>query len=158
MKCACPNPLPPTEIGLCAGCGLERELYVLINARLFDEDRFAAEDGLIAWLEKLVELNESYLDAYPNTPLLYESKIRYAANNILDGFLDISNALRRGRADADTLVCWRVTELRRQGIDAHPEIVKIPRQDGGITYTCRVRLPDGSVEDVVEIVRGRKSS
>lgn len=65
----------------------------------------------------------------------------------------VAALLERGEGDVDALCAWRAAEYRTQGVDAKVELVKIPRADGGITYTCRVRLPDGTIEGIQEKMR-----
>ena len=62
-------------------------------------------------------------------------------------FADALTCMKRGWADCDDLVPWRVAELQEQGIKAG---IKIYWRESAerITYHVETRLPDGSVEDV----------
>lgn len=104
-------------------------------------------EGLHETFRLLVEAGERYLAAHPGTPPLYESGVRYVRSD-REAYRDIAMMLETGQGDVDELVCWRIAELRRQGIDAKPELVK-----SGTSYVVRVRLPDGSIENMQERVK-----
>ena len=118
------------------------------GAALFQGPEGGVESSLMyrAMLGKLVEYDEAYLAEYPDTPKLYDSGVRCVRQ--LEGVSDIGSCIVRGEGDVDSLCAWRVAELRRQGIKAEVVLVQVPRPDGGVTFTCRVRLPDGTDEDV----------
>ncbi len=97
-------------------------------------------------LETLSKIDKAYLERHKDTPALYNSGVKLAPTYET---LDIYTALANGAADIDTLVCWRVAELRVQGIDAKPHIVEIKRPYGKV-YTCVVKMPDDTIEDVQE--------
>ena len=64
-------------------------------------------------LEALTIANVAYLLKYPNTPLLYESGVRYLSEPPgRDDWQDIPDTLARGNGDCEDLACWRVAELR----------------------------------------------
>lgn len=58
--------------------------------------------------------------------------------------------VQAGVVDTESLVIWRVIELRAQGVRAEPFLTW--RADGNVRhYSIRVRLPDGSVENGGEV-------
>ena len=65
-----------------------------------------------------------------------------------DQYATESSCIARGEGDVDSLCAWRVAELRRQGLAAEVVLVMNRSADGGVPFTCRVRLPDGTYEDV----------
>ncbi len=107
---------------------------------------------LQAILNKLVELDEEFLETCPMLPAVYKSGVRYEPS-YMGAYKDIRTILRQGYAEVDSLASWRCAELRLQGEDAHPVIVKVTKPDGGIVYTVRVKRGDGSIEDVVEMLK-----
>lgn len=66
-------------------------------------------------------------------------------------FRDIPSILEKGQVDCDNLACWRVAELRCQGVEAVPYIIwrEGPR---GTTYHALLRHPDGTSEDPSRIL------
>lgn len=58
--------------------------------------------------------------------------------------------VQAGVVDTESLVIWRIVELRAQGIKAEPYLTW--RTEGDARhYSIRVRLPDGEVEDGSEV-------
>lgn len=56
-------------------------------------------------------------------------------------FCDIGRILDLGEIDCDGLACWRVAELRQQGIQARPFMTSRERPGGGTTYHALVIWP-----------------
>ena len=105
----------------------------------------ALRDRLLA-LEKLISCDTQQIAQLPK---LYESDVRYLVG--ADGPLyDAAGIVRRGGADAESLVAWRCAELRMNGLAAKPFIKWYDRPDGNRIYTVVVLLPDGTSEDVVQ--------
>jgi hypothetical protein len=105
---------------------------------------------LLDLLWTLVRIDERYLLEHPETPLLYESGIRYEEEPLgEEDWVDIpSMLLRRRYLDCEDVACWRVAELRvRYGIAAEPYFTSKVKPDGGYLYHILVRYPDGRVED-----------
>jgi len=131
---------------------------ILIPVRLFDAGSAEeAEEHYRQLLERAVQLDEAYLRAHPDTAGVRDSPVRYEVS-LFGSFFDIPTALARGWGDADTLACWRAAELRAKGESASAVLVQVPRPEwrgGGVSYTCRVRRGDGSIEDIVEVIRRR---
>lgn len=63
--------------------------------------------------------------------------------NVFGGerFRDIGRIIENGGGDCDNLACWRVAELRQQGIAAKPYMTNRERSDGGTTYHALVQWP-----------------
>lgn len=110
------------------------------------------EQMLLARLDYLTRVNTAYLLgakqlAQGAAPALYASGVALRSDAGGEEVLDIRAALQRGAADIDALACWRAAELRAAGVAAEAILVRVRRKTG-VTYTCRVRLPDGAIEDV----------
>jgi hypothetical protein len=68
-------------------------------------------------LQAIVLGNRYYLHTHPNTPLLYESGVRYKREPnafIYEEFADIPHVLKRGWGDCDDLVAWRCAEIQHR--------------------------------------------
>ncbi len=104
-------------------------------------------------LEALTIANVAYLLTHPNTPLLYQSGVRYQAEpDGRDEWQDIPDTMQRRTGDCEDLGCWRLAELRVGGeIGAAPFITvsDLPDQSGRLvtTYHICVRRQNGTVED-----------
>ena len=127
-----------------------------------DADRDRSERASLRLLWALIDINMDWLEARPDTPWLYRSGLRYNGQAYKLGqedWMDIPSALLTCHADqcgvgtdCKVLVCYRVAELRRNGIDARPWLLRqarMPLADGSISYGYHVvvRLPDGTLED-----------
>jgi hypothetical protein len=99
-------------------------------------------------VEALVAANMAYLEAFPRTPLLYESGVRYLEEpRGRDDWQDIPETLARDKTgDCEDLAAWRIAELRMHGESARPA-VRASVIRGVLTYHIRVRRADGSIED-----------
>lgn len=80
----------------------------------------------------------------------YANRIRFQSEpwaGRYEEFADALTCMKRGWADCDDLIPWRVAELQEQGIQASIKVYW--RKRGGKTlFHVEARLPDGSVEDV----------
>jgi hypothetical protein len=76
--------------------------------------------ALRALLDCLINLNLIYLDAYPNTPGLYESGVRYFFMPTRAPWDTIPTLFSRGYGDCKSLVAARIAELRKHGQTARP--------------------------------------
>jgi len=103
---------------------------------------------LESMVEALVAANMAYLEAYPRTPLLYESGVRYLEEpRGRDDWQDIPETIRRDRTgDCEDLAAWRIAELRFRGEAARPS-VRASVIRGVLTYHIRVQRADGQIED-----------
>jgi hypothetical protein len=99
-------------------------------------------------VEALVAANVAFLEAFPRTPLLYESGVRYVEEpRGRDDWQDIPETLSRDKTgDCEDLAAWRIAELRVRGEPARPAI-RAGMLRGVLTYHVRVRRADGTVED-----------
>jgi hypothetical protein len=99
-------------------------------------------------VEALVAANMAFLEAFPRTPLLYESGVRYLEEpRGRDDWQDIPETLARDKTgDCEDLAAWRIAELRFRGEAANPAI-RASLIRGVLTYHVRVRRSDGSIED-----------
>jgi len=76
-------------------------------------------NSLRAFLEALCWHNCEYLEVFPNTPKIYEAVPTYVIKKRplgLDAWYDIPTVLAKKQGDCKDFVCWRVAELRRQGV------------------------------------------
>jgi hypothetical protein len=86
--------------------------------RSFDSIREGARFAILQFaLDCLTAANTAWLLEHPETPLLYESGVRYTEEPPgVDEWLDIPECLfRHARGlpiDCEDLACWRVAELR----------------------------------------------
>jgi hypothetical protein len=96
---------------------------VLFKVQLFrdTDDRPRSQEALLWMLEALCKINEGHLAQKPYPPL-YESGVRYAREPGTERWLDIPSILDAGVGDCEDLACWRVAELRRQGVHAGPYV------------------------------------
>lgn len=112
----------------------------------------AQKKKLLRMLEALVQVNLIYLRSHPDTPLLYESGIRYKSEIHSFGiskeeWFDIPHLLERMKGDCEDLACYRVAELRHSGVRA-----KVAVKDKDLTPTTTlfhvlVQWPNGRLED-----------
>lgn len=123
---------------------------IIFEVALFElpDDRDRSQECLVILMDALAKVNVAYLIQHPNTPPLYESKVKYYFDpNAPDPWQDIPSTIRKGYGDCEDLACWRIAEYRVKGIDARPLIRWRKKPNGAYTYHALVRLPDGRTED-----------
>lgn len=129
--------------------------WVHFGLDLFRETSPAAEDRAVEILAEMLSFliwtNESYLDLHPDTPLLYDSGVRYEQEPPrLEMFKSIPLILQEPRnIDCEDLACWRVAELRRRfgiGAGAFYYWRELPGKNIKM-FHIQVIYPDGSIED-----------
>lgn len=101
-------------------------------------------------LHGLARSNLHYLNAFPNTPSLYQSGVRYVPENRSENWLMIPYLLKTKAGDCEDLAAWRTAEYWRQGIRAVPDIRarNIGTKQRPIWRAhAFVRLPDGRLDD-----------
>lgn len=127
---------------------------VLSKLRVPDElvDVRARERCIEALLEAHARINLEWLREHPETPLLYQSGVRYRddSHKRYDEWCDIPTTLTRQHGDCDDLVPWRIAELRFRGLKARG--MARYQHAGGATYHVLVRMPDGTTEDPSQIL------
>lgn len=106
-------------------------------------------------LNMLTNVDIRYLRTHPNTPLLYESGVRYKEE--IPGeedWQDIPTSLQNRIADCEDLAAWRAAEVNvRYGIPAYPIFSHRTLPNGDIIYHIRVKypksrmFPNGHIED-----------
>jgi hypothetical protein len=111
---------------------------VLFKVQLFRDadDRPRSQEALLWMLEALCKINEGHLAAKPYPPL-YEAGVRYEREPGTEHWLDVPSILEAGAGDCEDLACWRVAELRRQGVHAGP-YVRYRKRDGVLHYHALV--------------------
>lgn len=118
----------------------------------------SAERGRVyieALTQALMVIDAIYLTDNPRTPLLYESGVRYRAEdsgkpNTEYWWRDVPRILRKGVADCKGLAAWRAAELVvRYGIDAEPVVSYSFQPGGSVLYHVQVLTPQG-IEDPSE--------
>lgn len=119
----------------------------LASPVLADSELFARAARIA--IEAAILVCSAHLRAFPQTPPLYRSGVRYRMEPPgVEEFSDIEAIIRRGWADCAQLCAWRVAELRRQG---EPATIRIkwhpPRPDGRRLFHVQVRRADGRIED-----------
>lgn len=84
--------------------------------------------------------NVAWLIGHPTTPELYTSGVTFLRD---PQWIGIPVILARRGADCKSLTAWRLAELWRKGVNAHPRVRRI--RDG--LWHVTLRLPNGSEED-----------
>lgn len=112
-----------------------------------------AAQCVLAFVEALVKVDCIYLQAYPHTPLLAQSGVRYRRQELgHDRWIDIPRMLETKSGSCDDLIGWRCAELLVRGENARP-VLQV--QDLGVLrsgqpftlYHVLVQRADGSIED-----------
>ena len=110
-------------------------------------------------LDALIIANVAYLLTHRQTPLLYESGVRYVPEpDDRDEWQDIPDTLQRRGGDCEDLGCWLIAERRVVfGETAtEPDISEadLPDSSGRMirTYHIRVRHPDGRITDPSKVL------
>jgi len=67
---------------------------------------------LATYFEAQTRVNVAYLLAFPKTPPLYKSGVRYRREGTPEQWKDIPTILRDGFDDCEGLACWLAAELR----------------------------------------------
>lgn len=123
---------------------------VIFEISLFREpsDRDRSQACLIRLMWTLIDINCSWIENHPETPLLYKSGVKYHFDrNAPDPWQDIPSTIAKGWGDCEDLACWRIAELRHHGnTDARP-LLRWRKEGGRYIYHALVRLPDGRTED-----------
>lgn len=116
------------------------------------DDAFSAQSSkssnataLRALLDCLVELNLIFLDAYPNTPGLYEARVFYHFMPTRAPWDTIPTLFSRGYGDCKSLVAARIAELRRHGQIARPVFRHI-RNGWGTMFHILLQYDNGNWE------------
>lgn len=102
---------------------------------------------LKAMLEGLAKANLAYLRQFPNTPLLYQSGVRYRPERDSEDWLMIPYLIADRFGDCEDLAAWRSAELQNAGISAKPDVLARKMPDNVWRAHAIVRLPNGAIED-----------
>lgn len=116
---------------------------VLRDSELFAE----AARRLIA---ATVLVNIAHLRAFPNTPDIYASGVRYRLEPPdVEDFTDLQVLIDRGWGDCAQLVSWRIAELRvRHNEKATIRVTWVRNpEDGKRMFHIQVRRADRRIED-----------
>jgi hypothetical protein len=102
-------------------------------------------------LELLSDVYAIALRDHPLPPLyqcnlVYRPEPRVETGEGPEDWTDPWTAYERGWIDCDDACLWRLAELKARGVQATAQIVRQVNPDTG-KFHCRVRLPDGRVED-----------
>jgi hypothetical protein len=128
--------------------------------RSFENIRESSRFGVLQFLlHALTAANVAWLLDHPETPMLYESGVRYTEEaSGVDEWLDIPEILYRHAQglpiDCEDLACWRVAELQvrcgEREARHHITVSDIPDAVIGqvvTTYHITVERVDGRIED-----------
>jgi hypothetical protein len=128
------------------------------------QDEQLSKRSLQSLLECLTQIDVFYLQAHPETPLLYESGVRYmeqygcipaveeatgtCVRGIYEDWQDVPTTLKKQTGDCKCLSAWRAAELRvRYGVAATATYKFEAKQDssGAVKYLfhIQVQLPRG---------------
>jgi len=123
---------------------------IIFEVSLFRDPSDAARSQkcLIHLMWALIEINITFLEKHPQTPLLYKSGVKYFFDrDAPDPWQDIPSTLAKGWGDCEDLACWRIAELRHKGkINARP-LIRWRKENSHNVYHALLRLPDGRTED-----------
>jgi hypothetical protein len=113
-----------------------------------------SHNALSAMLRALTLIDVSYLMTHPETPLLYQSGVRYEEEPPgQEDWQDIPTTLGLKVGDCEDLACWRAAELQvRFGEKAWPVFRHQKRPNGSYLYHILVRRADGRIEDPSRIL------
>lgn len=108
----------------------------------------------------LTKVNIRYLHANPNTPLIYQSGVRYLEEPPgEENWRDIPTCLNERNGDCEDLACWRAAEVNfRYKIPAYPIFTHRVLDNGTLMYHIRVfypksqMFPEGHYEDPSRIL------
>lgn len=95
---------------------------------------------LRALLNCMVEANKAHLILNPQTPMLYQSGVKYARTKLWE---PIPALYSRGMGDCKSLATARIAELQLRGIQCEPVFRFYSRPDGNKDFHILVRTPKG---------------
>lgn len=120
------------------------------------QSRRAKERTIEAMANGLALVNVEYLNAFPNTPLLYESGLYYCDDDtfrVKDPWNDIPVMLEKGCGNCTAIVAWRLAELWRMGHDdAEADAIHQTLPNGKTLFHLRIRRGNGSIEDPSKVL------
>lgn len=133
---------------------------IVLTAFSSEQDRARGERAALRLLQALTDINVDYLLSHPNTPLLYQSGVRYkeqAYDLGQEDWHEIPAALLAKKTDCKVLAAWRAAELRVRGIAAQPHLMRQASLRTALgmpdySYHVVVRHPDGRLEDPSKIL------
>lgn len=94
-------------------------------------------------LEMLAQFGEAWLLRHPDAPKLAASGVQQKGVSE-EQLADIGRMIDLGHGDIESLVVWRIAELRAMGIDAQPYLFK-PK--GSNHWIPAIKMPDGTIEN-----------
>lgn len=105
--------------------------------------------ALCTLLTALTLIDIDYLKAHPETPSIYDGRVRYEEEPPgQEDWQDIPTTLRMGFGDCEDLAAWCAAEFYvRHGIAARPTFSYKIRGNGSYLYHITVKLPDGRMVD-----------
>lgn len=109
-------------------------------------DREMSRLILLNLAHALARTDQLILRFNPDTPSLYDSGVKYHAEEDVEEWCDINVLLRQGWGDCEDLACWRIAELRREGRQADP-LIKWQTDGKRIVYHMLVHLPDEGINE-----------
>ena len=124
-------------------------IEVLLGLFNGDKDRDLSNKSLDMLLTALTRIDVRYLLRHPETPLLYQSNVRYEEEPPgQEDWQDIPTCLRMGTADCEDLAAWCAAEYQvRFAVPAKAFYKSFTKSDGSVLYHIMVQHPDGRVED-----------
>lgn len=92
----------------------------------------------------LYQVDLIYLRLNPQTPLLYESGVRYVAEpEGAEQWMDVPRVLELGRGDCEDLSAWRAAELTLRGYPSRPYVTYQIMGDNRLLFHVAVLTPWG---------------
>lgn len=101
--------------------------------------------ALRALLDCLVDLDVIYLEAYPNTPGLYEARVFYHFMPTKAPWDTIPTLFSRGYGDCKSLAAARIAELRCRGQVAKP-VFRFLKNNWGTMFHILILHSNGNWE------------
>lgn len=98
---------------------------------------------LRALLEAMCFIDHQWLLENPSTPRLYQAVPQYEIKRRpfgLDRWYDIPKVMRTRRGDCKDFACWRIAELRMQGIPDVAPYIKVGKIRDITIYHVQVRI------------------
>lgn len=126
---------------------------ITIKCHIFKKNvsRTYSQKVILYFLEAMVNCNREWIRRNPKTPSLYKSGCRYVREYETEEWLDIPTIILAGGGDCEDLACWRVAELRNQGIKCQP-FIRWRKFGDFYLYHVLVLYPNGRMEDPSKIL------
>lgn len=118
---------------------------------VFDtKDDCETEQAVKAACAALVARNVYYLTHNPQAPGIYNSGVRYKAEDGKELWCDVPTCIKKRQVDCEDLACWRAAELIVLGVDAWPYVACHRLENGRRLFHILVRYWDPETGELKE--------